>query len=88
MILGENTKKPVIKYPCLWTYKMIGNDVEKMIDTVEMVIVDRAYEIIPSNVSKNNKYFSLSLKINLNDDNERQFIFETLQNAEHIKIVL
>ena len=45
MILGENNKKPNIDYPCKWTFKVIGDDVDTMINSMEKAVEGRVKQI-------------------------------------------
>ncbi len=61
MIIDNNSERPKIEYPCEWEYKVIGSDVENIIKVIEEAAKGLNYTITPSNVSKNEKYFSLKL---------------------------
>ena len=52
MILDSNSKRPELKYPCEWVYKVIGKDVDKLISAIETSSLELDYEVTPSNVSK------------------------------------
>lgn len=88
MLLNSSSKKPEIEYPCKWTYKVIGEDVDKIIKAIEEAVTTKDYEVSSSNVSKKNNYFSLSLKAHIKSELERNVIYEYLKNHPDIKIVL
>ncbi|MBZ0182603.1 MAG: DUF493 domain-containing protein [Melioribacteraceae bacterium] len=88
MIIGEGNKKPNIEYPCKWTFKVIGNDLEKMIAAMEEVSTGFEYEITSSNISKKGNYFSMNLIVLLNSDTERISIYNLLSERPCIKYIL
>ena len=56
----EEDKRPGIEYPCEWDYKIIGTNVEKIIEAIELAAGDMKYEVTPSNISKKGNYFSIN----------------------------
>ena len=63
MMNDPKINKPVIEYPTKWEYKIIGNDVDKLLKAVEGAVPGLEYEITPSNISKNEKYYSLNVTV-------------------------
>ena len=88
MILDSNSDRPELKYPCDWTYKVIGKDVEKMMTAIEISSLDLAYEVTPSNVSKNETYFSLNFKVTAPSEAARDLIYKKLKDNSDVIIVL
>lgn len=88
MILDSNNQKPEIEYPCNWDYKIIGSDVEEMINAIEMVVSEMDYKISSSNVSSKGNYFSLNLTVYVTSEIIRDIIFSKLSSNEFIKMVL
>ena len=80
--------KPEINYPTKWEYKIIGSDVSKMIEAVESIVVDLEYDLIPSNISKKGKYFSLNISVLVPSELIRDKIFRELKNHPAIKFVI
>jgi len=83
-----NGKKPEIEYPIRWSYKIIGSDVDEMLTAVEESIKGLEYEVSPSNVSTNEKYFSLNISIIVPSEIVRDLIFQNLAKHPAIKIVI
>ena len=83
-----NGKKPEIEYPTRWDYKIIGSDVDEMLAAVEESIKGLEYEVSPSNVSTNEKYFSLNISIVVPSEIVRDLIFQNLAKHHAIKIVI
>lgn len=88
MILDSNSERPEIEYPCEWSYKIIGDNIEKIIEAIENAAAGLEYEITPSNISKKGNYFSLNLVIKVPSEVVRDLIYENLNKSENIKIVL
>ena len=88
MILDSNSKKPIIKYPCDWHYKVIGTDVHEMIKAIELAVEGMDYKISSSKVSSKGNYFSLNLKVFVTSEVIRDIIFSKLKDNEFVKMVL
>ncbi len=83
----EDTKKPAISYPCIWLYKVIGEDVSSLTRAIEAVCPARAF-ISPSKNSSGGKYCSLNVEIEVADETSRLAIYQNLQNHLAVKMVL
>jgi uncharacterized protein len=88
MFLNTNFERPEINYPCEWSYKVIGTDVEMILAAIDDASCGIEYDVTPSNVSKNEKYYSLDVTLEVPSEFMRDFIFQKLKDSEHIKIVL
>jgi putative lipoic acid-binding regulatory protein len=87
-LLEPDNKKPEIQYPCSWEYKIIGSDVDKILSAIENAAGGMDYTITPSNVSRNNKYFSISAVVEVPNQVTRDIIYAALVKSEDIKFVL
>jgi putative lipoic acid-binding regulatory protein len=81
-------KKPEINYPTKWDYKIIGSSVDEMLKAVEETIVGLDYQVTPSKISKNEKYFSLNVTVLVPSEILRDLIFQKLSSHPHIKFVI
>ena len=88
MILGNDGKRPNIYYTCDWEYKIIGENIEGMLEAVKEATSGLDYEIKPSNVSKNGKYFSINVRLKVLSEDERDAIYQSLDEHENIIIVI
>lgn len=86
--MNLDKRKPDIDYPTEWQYKIIGSDVNEMLSAVAESIKGLDYEISPSNVSKNEKYFSLNVSLIVPSEVVRDIIFQNLAKHPAIKIVI
>jgi putative lipoic acid-binding regulatory protein len=88
MIIGENGRRPRINYPCEWGYKVIGNDVEKLLSAIDEATSGLEYSVTPSNVSSSGKYYSVNVKIKVVSEEERNVIYKSLENHNDILMVM
>lgn len=88
MILGNDGRRPNIYYPCDWEYKVIGTNIDEMLDAVKDATSGLDYEIKPSNVSKNGKYFSINVQLKVLSEDERDAIYQNLDGHENIIMVI
>jgi putative lipoic acid-binding regulatory protein len=88
MILDENSPKPHIDYPCKWEYKIIGNNIDKILNAVENASMGLTYDVTPSNISKNDRYFSLNFTIEVANQVVRDLVYEKLNKDPNIILVL
>lgn len=80
-------KKPVITYPCLWLYKVIGEDAAALARAINTVCPAPSV-IIPSKTSSGGKYCSLNVEVEVADEAARLAIYQNLKNHLAVKMVL
>lgn len=83
----DPNKRPEIEYPCEWSYKIIGNNIEKMLEAIENAVSGLTYDVTPSNISKNGNYYSLNLSLIVPNEVVRDIIYQKLDTSDSIKIV-
>jgi len=88
MILDSNSKRPIIEYPTKWDYKVIGEDIDKLLKAIEETVTGLEYEVTPSNISKGGKYFSLNLTVVVLSEVMRNRVFRDLDDHPNVKIVI
>ena len=81
-------RKPDIRYPCDWEYKVIGADQEKLKTVILAACAPNVPSISLSNVSSKGTYYSLDVVIEVENEERRLAIFEWLQNSPDVKIVI
>jgi uncharacterized protein len=85
---GYSKQKPDIEYPCRWQYKIISNSAEGAVRAAETAANGFEYDIISSNVSAKGKYVSINLFVQVETEEERNFIFGQLENHEEVIMVI
>lgn len=88
MNLNSQNEPLKIEYPCKWKYKIIGEKVEDMINAVEEIVANLEYDITPSNISNNEKYYSLNLQVLVPSEIVRNIVFQKLAEQDAIKVVI
>jgi len=88
MILDSDRQRPEIEYPCEWAYKVIGSDVNKILYAIEEAAMGLTYDVSPSNVSSNGKYYSINFKLEVPNETVRNLIYEKLEKCPDIKFIL
>ena len=87
-IINDRKEKLELTYPTAWTYKLIGYEKEAIQKAIHDVIVQREHSLTHSNASKSGKYVSMNLDLVIQNEDERNFIYEALKAHQNIKMVL
>jgi hypothetical protein len=80
-------KKPEITYPCVWQYKVIGEDITSLTRAITTVCPTQL-SLAPSKTSSGGKYCSLNVEIEVADEASRLAIYQNLKNHLAVKMVL
>jgi putative lipoic acid-binding regulatory protein len=81
-------EKTIISYPCLWSYRIIGQNEMSLRAAVAVVIDKFEHRLSHANKSSSGKYQSLNLEVHVNNETERLTILENLRKQKDIKFVL
>ncbi len=87
-IINDSKQKLELEYPCSWTYKLIGYEKKAIQKAIHEVILEREHDLTHSNASKTGKYVSMNLDLVIQNEDERNFIYEALKAHQNIKMVL
>lgn len=71
--------RPEIEYPCPWGYRLIGTDEREIRIAVVDVLGAREYDLTVSRTSSGGRYVSLSLRLHVADEADRDAIYEALR---------
>jgi len=77
-----------IEYPCSWQYKLITEHEDHTKEAILDVINERLHTLTHSNNSKSGKYVSMNLEILVQNEDDRNFIYEALKAHQKVKMVL
>ncbi|MHC4954821.1 MAG: HP0495 family protein [Planctomycetota bacterium] len=80
--------KPEINYPCEWGFRIIGTHEKLIRQLVAEVLGDRPHGLEPSNTSATGRYVSMSLRVEVENEEDRTAINDQLMADESVKIVL
>jgi putative lipoic acid-binding regulatory protein len=87
-IINDSQQKVALDYPCTWSYKLISTNEDLIKKAISDVILEREHTLKHSNNSKAGKYTSMNLDILVQNEEERNFIYESLKAHQNIKMVL
>lgn len=91
IITSENTPlegKPEIHYPCVWQYKVIGREHDRIERAIEEICSPVPVAITYSHSSSSGKYHSYNAEIEVQDDEGRLAIYRALHGHPDIQVVL
>ena len=81
-------KKPVIEYPCTWSYRVIGSDSTLMMKEIPARLGDIQHTITPANLSRKGNYCSINVEAIVQTESERLSIIPLLRSIPEVKMVL
>ncbi len=86
--MPSDLKKPTIIYPCLWDYRVImtTNDTSALKDLLETY--QRPFKLEFKNTSKNAKFYSFNVSMEVSSETERNEIFQKISQLEVVVHVL
>ncbi|GAA7224408.1 DUF493 domain-containing protein [Helicobacter pylori] len=78
----SDLKKPTIIYPCLWDYRVImtTNDTSALKELLETY--QRPFKLEFKNTSKNAKFYSFNVSMEVSSETERNEIFQKISQLE------
>ena len=79
--------KPEIDYPCDWDYRLIGRS-EEVLRAAATGIAPADHKLAPGKESKQGKYISLCLTVQVIDEQQRLTLFAALKAHADILYVL
>ncbi|MGT0058997.1 HP0495 family protein [Helicobacter pylori] len=80
--MPSDSKKPTIIYPCLWDYRVImttkdTSTLKELLETYQ-----RPFKLELKNTSKNAKFYSFNVSMEVLDEAERNEIFQKISQLE------
>ncbi|MBN1757163.1 MAG: DUF493 domain-containing protein [Chitinispirillaceae bacterium] len=81
-------EKPVIEYPCTWSYRAIGTDKNVMMAEIPLKLGSIPYSITQGNTSRAGNYCSLNIDAIVQSESERLSITPMLRSIPGVKMVL
>lgn len=81
-------KEKVVTYPCEWSFAIIGSDEDMISSAVSSALGSREHVLESSHTSSNKKYISFSLQTSVDTEEHRDKIYNTLKEADGVKMVL
>ncbi|WRB32113.1 DUF493 family protein [Helicobacter pylori] len=80
--MPSDSEKPTIIYPCLWDYRVImtTNDTSTLKELLETY--QRPFKLEFKNTSKNAKFYSFNVSMEVSSESERNEIFQKISQLE------
>ncbi|PDW65031.1 hypothetical protein BB446_05900 [Helicobacter pylori] len=84
----SDSGKPTIIYPCLWDYRVImtTDDTSALKELLETY--QRPFKLELKNTSKNAKFYSFNVSMEVSNEAERNEIFQKMSQLEVVAHVL
>ncbi|GAA8303351.1 DUF493 family protein [Helicobacter pylori] len=82
--MPSDLKKPTIIYPCLWDYRVImtTNDTSVLKELLETY--QRPFKLELKNTSKNAKFYSFNVSMEVSNEAERNEIFQRISQLDGV----
>lgn len=87
-ILNAREEKLELTYPCSWSYKLIALEQKVIEAAIKDILDERGHKLTHSKNSKGGKYISMNLDLLVYNEDDRNFIYESLRAHQYIKMVL
>jgi putative lipoic acid-binding regulatory protein len=75
-------------YPCLWVYKVIGRDLERLECAAAEVLAGQEYKVVSSRISKGGAYHCLNIEMTVESESDRIGLYERLRCHSAVIMVL
>ncbi|KHL85954.1 DUF493 family protein [Helicobacter pylori] len=82
--MPSDSEKPTIIYPCLWDYRVImtTNDTSALKELLETY--QRPFKLEFKNTSKNARFYSFNVSMEVLDESERNEIFQKISQLDGV----
>ncbi len=82
--MPSDLEKPTIIYPCLWDYRVImtTNDTSVLKELLETY--QRPFKLEFKNTSKNAKFYSFNISMEVSNEAERNEIFQRISQVDGV----
>lgn len=81
-------KKPVINYPCMWNYRVVGGDGDQIKKGIADKLQGIRHSITDGNKSSQGNYVSVNVDAFVHSEEQRCAITPLLREIATVKIVL
>ncbi len=86
--MPSDLKKPTIIYPCLWDYRVIMTTKDTSMLKELLETYQRPFKLEFKNTSKNAKFYSFNVSMEVLDESERNEIFQKISQLDVVAHVL
>ncbi len=82
--MPSDSGKPTIIYPCLWDYRVIMTTKDESTLKELLETYQRPFKLELKNTSKNAKFYSFNVSIEVSNELERNEIFQKISQLEKV----
>ncbi|GAA8256872.1 DUF493 family protein [Helicobacter pylori] len=82
--MPSDLKKPTIIYPCLWDYRVIMTTKDASVLKELLEIYQRPFKLEFKNTSKNAKFYSFNVSMEVSSEAERNEIFQKISQLDGV----
>lgn len=82
--MPSDLKKPTIIYPCLWDYRVIMTTKDTSVLKELLETYQRPFKLEFKNTSKNAKFYSFNVSMEVLDESERNEIFQKISQLDGV----
>ena len=86
--MADECRKPEIEYPCLWQYRLIGEDEAALRAALAACVALERCALSSGNRSSGGRYLSLVAELTVADETERLYLYQRLAEHPDIRMVL
>ncbi|WRD08952.1 DUF493 family protein [Helicobacter pylori] len=82
--MPSDLKKPTIIYPCLWDYRVIMTTKDESTLKELLETYQRPFKLEFKNTSKNAKFYSFNVSMEVSNEAERNEIFQKISQVDGV----
>lgn len=82
--MPSDSEKPTIIYPCLWDYRVIMTTKDTSMLKELLETYQRPFKLEFKNTSKNAKFYSFNISIEVSNESERNEIFQKISQLDGV----
>ncbi|MGN8490467.1 HP0495 family protein [Helicobacter pylori] len=82
--MPSDLEKPTIIYPCLWDYRVIMTTKDTSVLKELLETYQRPFKLEFKNTSKNAKFYSFNVSVEVSSEAERNEIFQKISQLDGV----
>ncbi len=82
--MPSDSEKPIIIYPCLWDYRVIMTTKDESVLKELLETYQRPFKLELKNTSKNAKFYSFNVSMEVLNEAERNEIFQKISQLDAV----
>ncbi len=82
--MPSDSEKPTIIYPCLWDYRVIMTTKDTSVLKELLETYQRPFKLEFKNTSKNAKFYSFNVSMEVSNESERNEIFQRISQLDGV----